>query len=200
MHEHIRDRRQTQTNGCRVCLALACLRQQRFRTNTHRLLLFINLRRESQATNGNSFGRRSRAPTRPDRDLFGPRVRHSSCPERVDGRELTITEHGDVCDEQNNPLVSKPTGNSVEQLSYRLSERGARDANHEEDDASIEDADLDDTRQRTRGLKRSTCSDQARMDTADVNNEMSVDELAGYFDEHVHIPRKMSFMAELMYT
>ena len=55
-------------------------------------------------------------------------------------------------------------------------------------------------RRRTRGLKRATtttCSNQARFDN-DV--EMSVDELAGYFDEQVHIPRKMSFMAELMYT
>ena len=30
--------------------------------------------------------------------------------------------------------------------------------------------------------------------------EVSVDELAAYFDLQLHIPRKMSYMAELMYT
>ena len=39
-----------------------------------------------------------------------------------------------------------------------------------------------------------TCSDQARLD------DLSVDELAGYFDDFVYIPRKMSKMAEMMYT
>ncbi|XP_023214836.1 uncharacterized protein LOC111640552 [Centruroides sculpturatus] len=39
-----------------------------------------------------------------------------------------------------------------------------------------------------------TCSRQARMD------DVTVDELAGYFDNLVYIPRKMSHMAEMMYT
>lgn len=39
-----------------------------------------------------------------------------------------------------------------------------------------------------------TCSQQARMD------DITVDELAGYFDNLVYIPRKMSHMAEMMYT
>lgn len=39
-----------------------------------------------------------------------------------------------------------------------------------------------------------TCSQQARMD------DTTVDELAGYFDNLVYIPRKMSLMAEMMYT
>lgn len=38
-----------------------------------------------------------------------------------------------------------------------------------------------------------TCSQQARMD------DTTVDELAGYFDNLVYIPRKMSIMAEMMY-
>ena len=41
-----------------------------------------------------------------------------------------------------------------------------------------------------------TCSDQARLSVDDL----SVDELAGYFDDFVYIPRKMSKMAEMMYT
>lgn len=39
-----------------------------------------------------------------------------------------------------------------------------------------------------------TCSDQARLD------DLSVDDLAGYFEDFVYIPRKMSRMAEMMYT
>lgn len=39
-----------------------------------------------------------------------------------------------------------------------------------------------------------TCSQQARMD------DTTVDELAGYLDTLVYIPRKMSVMAEMMYT
>lgn len=42
----------------------------------------------------------------------------------------------------------------------------------------------------------STCAEEARNDATDL----SVDELASYFDEFVHIPRKMSEMAEMMYT
>ena len=39
-----------------------------------------------------------------------------------------------------------------------------------------------------------SCSQQARMD------DLSVDELAGYFEDFVYIPKKMSTMAEMMYT
>jgi hypothetical protein len=39
-----------------------------------------------------------------------------------------------------------------------------------------------------------TCSQQARLD------DVTIDELAGYFENYVHIPRKMSTMAERMYT
>lgn len=39
-----------------------------------------------------------------------------------------------------------------------------------------------------------SCSQQARMD------DVTMDELAGYFENYVYIPRKMSTMAEMMYT
>ncbi|XP_045158821.1 oxidative stress-responsive serine-rich protein 1-like [Mercenaria mercenaria] len=42
--------------------------------------------------------------------------------------------------------------------------------------------------------KEMRCSQQAKLD------DMSVDELAGYFEDFVHIPKKMSSMAEMMYT
>lgn len=38
------------------------------------------------------------------------------------------------------------------------------------------------------------CSQQAKLE------DTSVDELAGYFEDFVHIPKKMSSMAEMMYT
>lgn len=44
-----------------------------------------------------------------------------------------------------------------------------------------------------RPLERS-CSQQARLD------DVTMDELAGYFEHYVYIPRKMSSMAEMMYT
>lgn len=43
-------------------------------------------------------------------------------------------------------------------------------------------------------LRSYSCSQQALID------DMSVDELAGYLDDFVHIPKKMSSMAEMMYT
>ncbi|XP_046554672.1 uncharacterized protein LOC124263984 isoform X2 [Haliotis rubra] len=39
-----------------------------------------------------------------------------------------------------------------------------------------------------------SCSQEARLD------DLSVNELAGYFEDFVHIPKKMSTMAEMMYT
>lgn len=41
----------------------------------------------------------------------------------------------------------------------------------------------------------SSCSQQARMNSCDV----TIDELASYFETFVHIPKKMSSMAEMMY-
>lgn len=43
----------------------------------------------------------------------------------------------------------------------------------------------------------STCSQQARMNTS--NCDVTIDELASYFETFVHIPKKMSEMAEMMY-
>lgn len=42
--------------------------------------------------------------------------------------------------------------------------------------------------------KEMRCSQEAKID------DMSVEELAGYFEDYVHIPKKMSSMAEMMYT
>ena len=39
-----------------------------------------------------------------------------------------------------------------------------------------------------------TCSQQARVD------DLTVEELASYFEDFVYIPKKMSTMAEMMYT
>jgi len=44
-----------------------------------------------------------------------------------------------------------------------------------------------------------TCSQQARMVSAGHCDDVTIDELASYFDLFVHIPRKMSHMAENMY-
>lgn len=43
----------------------------------------------------------------------------------------------------------------------------------------------------------SSCSQQARMNT--TNCDVTIDELASYFETFVHIPKKMSSMAEMMY-
>lgn len=42
-----------------------------------------------------------------------------------------------------------------------------------------------------------TCSQQARMNSS--NCDVTIDELASYFETFVHIPKKMSSMAEMMY-
>lgn len=44
----------------------------------------------------------------------------------------------------------------------------------------------------------SSCSQQALMETA--NDDITINELASYLDEFVYIPKKMSPMAEMMYT
>lgn len=43
----------------------------------------------------------------------------------------------------------------------------------------------------------STCSQQARMNSSSC--DVTIDELASYFETFVHIPKKMSSMAEMMY-
>lgn len=45
----------------------------------------------------------------------------------------------------------------------------------------------------------STCSQQVRMHSTN-NCDVTIDELASYFETFVHIPKKMSSMAEMMYT
>ena len=47
-----------------------------------------------------------------------------------------------------------------------------------------------------RCLRPCTCATQARLDPDDL----TMDELACYFEDFVHIPKKMSSMAEMMYT
>lgn len=44
-----------------------------------------------------------------------------------------------------------------------------------------------------------TCSVQARI-SPPSSSDVTIGELAGYFEEFVHIPKKMSHMAEMMYT
>lgn len=43
-------------------------------------------------------------------------------------------------------------------------------------------------------IRERSCAQQARLD------DVTMDELAGYFENYVYIPRKMSTMAEMMYT
>lgn len=45
--------------------------------------------------------------------------------------------------------------------------------------------------------KTSSCSQQARMNSSSC--DVTIDELASYFETFVHIPKKMSSMAEMMY-
>lgn len=44
-----------------------------------------------------------------------------------------------------------------------------------------------------------SCSQQARMTASSSCDDVTIDELASYFDVFVHIPKKMSHMAEMMY-
>lgn len=46
-----------------------------------------------------------------------------------------------------------------------------------------------------RNVRPCSCSAQARKE-----DELTVEDLAGYFDDYVYIPKKMSDMAEMMYT
>lgn len=47
---------------------------------------------------------------------------------------------------------------------------------------------------------KQSCSQQARLSQEVPFDDTTVEELAGYFDNLVHIPKKMSAMAEMMYT
>uniref|UniRef100_A0A7G3AK98 Oxidative stress-responsive serine-rich protein 1 n=1 Tax=Lutzomyia longipalpis TaxID=7200 RepID=A0A7G3AK98_LUTLO len=46
----------------------------------------------------------------------------------------------------------------------------------------------------------SSCSQQARIHVVAATCDVTIDELASYFETFVHIPKKMSSMAEMMYT
>ncbi|XP_067679288.1 uncharacterized protein [Haliotis asinina] len=61
---------------------------------------------------------------------------------------------------------------------------------------SLADSDRDAVNRDTTGEvpTAKSCSQEARLD------DLSVNELAGYFEDFVHIPKKMSTMAEMMYT
>lgn len=114
----------------------------------------------------------------------------SACPNQTFG--ATGKEHLDFKSliSDNELLKVKSTGevnNSASFKSYRLQSDSANNITTQTDLNTPESAgnglDLD-----------LTCSQQARLD------DMSVNELAGYFDDFVHIPKKMSSMAEMMYT
>ncbi|PSN44475.1 hypothetical protein C0J52_10950 [Blattella germanica] len=49
------------------------------------------------------------------------------------------------------------------------------------------------------GSSSQSCSQQARMTASGSCDDVTIDELASYFDVFVHIPKKMSHMAEMMY-
>ena len=46
---------------------------------------------------------------------------------------------------------------------------------------------------------QSSCSQQA-LNPCPQDDDTTIEELAAYFDCYVHIPKKMSQMAEMMYT
>jgi hypothetical protein len=47
--------------------------------------------------------------------------------------------------------------------------------------------------------KRPSCSQQARINVNESEFDVNVDEMASYFETFLHIPKKMSSMAEMMY-
>ncbi|KAJ8924870.1 hypothetical protein NQ315_001025 [Exocentrus adspersus] len=49
------------------------------------------------------------------------------------------------------------------------------------------------------GSNMGSCSHQARMNAVNPPCDVTIDELASYFETFVHIPKKMSSMAEMMY-
>ncbi|KAB0796159.1 hypothetical protein PPYR_10220 [Photinus pyralis] len=66
---------------------------------------------------------------------------------------------------------------------------------------SFQEARPDQSRspQKSESSVSTTCSHQARM-TVTPSCDVTIDELASYFETFVHIPKKMSSMAEMMYT
>ncbi|KAI1287622.1 hypothetical protein HDE_09952 [Halotydeus destructor] len=127
------------------------------------------------------------------------RTRHASCPDRVESLEKNVTLNEVTIIRPLSPTILSidPTDNLASRLCQGIS------SGTDIDTADSEFKEESMTGSASRGQKRhmviqsasTSCSDQARLDS-----EMSVEELAGYFEEQVHIPRKMSFMAELMYT
>ncbi|XP_014214117.1 uncharacterized protein LOC106643477 [Copidosoma floridanum] len=63
--------------------------------------------------------------------------------------------------------------------------------------ASDESSLVSNAQQQVSGASNNTCSLQARMSAPSC--DVTIDELASYFEEYVHIPKKMSHMAEMMY-
>ena len=61
-----------------------------------------------------------------------------------------------------------------------------------------EDEEVPDTRTPSNVVK-SSCSQQA-LNPCPQDDDTTIEELAAYFDCYVHIPKKMSQMAEMMYT
>jgi len=55
------------------------------------------------------------------------------------------------------------------------------------------------THSSSNGSGGQSCSQQARMTASGSCDDVTIDELASYFDVFVHIPKKMSHMAEMMY-
>ena len=65
--------------------------------------------------------------------------------------------------------------------------------------ATIEVVTIDDS-ELQKQRKSSTCAQQAREEHDHVNVDFSIDVLTDYLEETVLLPKKMSYMAELMYT
>lgn len=129
------------------------------------------------------------------------RLRRNSCPERIESQaEAGDQQVSALCTTRNCPeLASHVSFNHAAIITNQCAiKRPLLRADPELPNNLDDETTRPDELSRTRAQKRTTCSDEARRDPTDV--DMSVDELAGYFDEQVHIPRKMSFMAELMYT
>lgn len=151
--------------------------------------LIFNISFNSPDIKGNCFARKL------------VRIRHNSCPNRVAsnvgvGRldmrpsSPTLSDRSEAmaaCTRLSDPNIESRTKESSKLFDALLPESSMRSRSR--------NSGTDNRRVRSKAQKRTTCSYEARRDS-----DMSVDELAGYFDEQVQIPRKMSFMAELMYT
>lgn len=130
----------------------------------------------------------------------------SDCTERVFGEDhlvgvvhdfatLSLRRGAHVPVDPTENIVTELTDVNLSSSCRRRRERQADD----DDAAAATGSSLAARFQREEEFKRmyrstSTCSQQARMD------DVTMDELASYFENYVHIPRKMSTMAEMMYT